>query len=570
MQIKRFLLFSISALFCLAAVGQGKPATTGLTSDQSYNGMGKVALEKNMVNNVNTLTQAMFEDSKGNPLTNTIFVVQYDYELGEDIKIPAGCVLEFDGGSIKNNNILFGEGSYIISNGKIENTTIICNQCTLSLSNCEFSNTSKDNVIEGVVNSLTCNNCKIHSNSKHAICLGDEDINSFQHVYLNNLQITGNYTEYCIRLISKRDGSLGIAELNNCTILINDKAPYSIINFNHVSVIGGEFSSSHTENSGPLIYRAWSAQIIGGYYHDMYRGATIGGQIGKFAIITNTVNKNMSSKGISIDWAQGTTQETYSDGYGIISGNIIENALFGMFIQGKNINITNNIIKGGTYSENAEYGVRINAVDSSEDDTILFTDNIVDYSGYNVRALFLGDNTHVNLAKNIIKTGSDYLASGNNSAEFSGYGIKRVYGNDIFDPNIINMIIVDESVNSGIDLKANIINSSEKIRNKYIIIDNRSTTAQCFIGSRTSCSIYGTNRIYPGKVAILNIVSNNVFKVNIIEDVGYGASNQRPTNVEEGYRYWDTGLHKPIWWNGTAWIDATGAQCQGVQATDIK
>ena len=37
------------------------------------------------------------------------------------------------------------------------------------------------------------------------------------------------------------------------------------------------------------------------------------------------------------------------------------------------------------------------------------------------------------------------------------------------------------------------------------------------------------------------------------------SSLNRPTdNVPEGYSYFDTTLGKPIWWNGTAWIDATG------------
>ena len=26
-----------------------------------------------------------------------------------------------------------------------------------------------------------------------------------------------------------------------------------------------------------------------------------------------------------------------------------------------------------------------------------------------------------------------------------------------------------------------------------------------------------------------------------------------------GFQYFDTTLNKPIWWNGSAWVDATGA-----------
>lgn len=63
-------------------------------SSGSDNGMGRVVLKKNIVSNVNTLTQAMINTA------NTIYVIQYDFVLGENITVPANCVLEFDGGSI--------------------------------------------------------------------------------------------------------------------------------------------------------------------------------------------------------------------------------------------------------------------------------------------------------------------------------------------------------------------------------------------------------------------------------------------------------------------------------------
>lgn len=55
-----------------------------------------VVLKPNMVDDVNTLTQAMLT-AHGQ---NTKFVIKYDFTLGEDITVPANCVLEFDGGSI--------------------------------------------------------------------------------------------------------------------------------------------------------------------------------------------------------------------------------------------------------------------------------------------------------------------------------------------------------------------------------------------------------------------------------------------------------------------------------------
>lgn len=71
----------------------------------TYSGMGRKILRKNIVNGVNTLTQSMINQA------NTVYVIQYDFTLGEDITVPANCVLEFDGGSISGN----GTGKDIIT-----------------------------------------------------------------------------------------------------------------------------------------------------------------------------------------------------------------------------------------------------------------------------------------------------------------------------------------------------------------------------------------------------------------------------------------------------------------------
>ena len=62
----------------------------------TYSGMGRKILRKNIVNDVNTLTQEMISTQ------NTKYVIKYDYVLGEDIIVPENCILEFDGGNIAN------------------------------------------------------------------------------------------------------------------------------------------------------------------------------------------------------------------------------------------------------------------------------------------------------------------------------------------------------------------------------------------------------------------------------------------------------------------------------------
>lgn len=38
-----------------------------------------------------------------------------------------------------------------------------------------------------------------------------------------------------------------------------------------------------------------------------------------------------------------------------------------------------------------------------------------------------------------------------------------------------------------------------------------------------------------------------------------GTTQQRPTEINLGFQYFDTTLNKPIWWTGEKWVDATGA-----------
>lgn len=81
-------------------------------ADKEYNasafsGLGRVYLRKNISSNKNILTQEMMNK------TNTRYIIQYDYDLdGETIEVPAGCTLDFQGGSL-GNGTLSGNHAYI-------------------------------------------------------------------------------------------------------------------------------------------------------------------------------------------------------------------------------------------------------------------------------------------------------------------------------------------------------------------------------------------------------------------------------------------------------------------------
>jgi hypothetical protein len=86
---------------------------------KDYSGMGRVYLRKHYVNGVNTLTQHMMRKP------NTIYIIQYDYCLaGQTIEVPENCVLDFQGGSLRNGTIRFNNTILIANTEVFNNITL--------------------------------------------------------------------------------------------------------------------------------------------------------------------------------------------------------------------------------------------------------------------------------------------------------------------------------------------------------------------------------------------------------------------------------------------------------------
>ena len=71
---------------------------------QLFSGLGRNYVRKNIKDGVNVLSQDMLREA------NTIYHIQYDYDLlGEEIVIPAGSTLNFEGGSLNNGGVVFDD-----------------------------------------------------------------------------------------------------------------------------------------------------------------------------------------------------------------------------------------------------------------------------------------------------------------------------------------------------------------------------------------------------------------------------------------------------------------------------
>ena len=88
----------------------------------NFSGTSRVILKKHIVtvDNIekNLLYQEDFkkgsEGARGDN-ENTVFVIRYDYELAEDITIPANCTLKFEGGNISGGHTLTGNNTGILA-----------------------------------------------------------------------------------------------------------------------------------------------------------------------------------------------------------------------------------------------------------------------------------------------------------------------------------------------------------------------------------------------------------------------------------------------------------------------
>ena len=159
-------------------MNKDKPATS---EQYPFNGMGRVRLQKNLVEveeggvtvTKNILYQDDFyKDGPNNtrvPNTNTVFEVPYDFELDDDIEIPANSVLEFDGGSFSNGKLISDGDFQIISDRKCLSNITFGGKCVSNFVPKliwfikEYPTGTTDNTIDNTSEVIQCMTCGTHN-----------------------------------------------------------------------------------------------------------------------------------------------------------------------------------------------------------------------------------------------------------------------------------------------------------------------------------------------------------------------------------------------------------------------
>ena len=236
---------------------------------QTFSGLGRKYLPKNIISNVNMLTQAMLSDA------NTIYIIQYDYDLNDaSITIPANCVLKFDGGS-------FSNGTLNGNNTKVEYRTTIFDDISIGgtwivpeLHSFMFADIEDDN---------------LHN------LLAMQNPNIFNHIYLNGSE---EYSVKPYNLTGIRVGSNTDIEINvDVRLVVDDNSQISFILQTYVGE-GSIAENINIHGSGTL-YGNFTPDMVG--YNESSGGLRV------------FMAKNVRVAGLTI-------KDTQGDGCGISKG----------------------------------------------------------------------------------------------------------------------------------------------------------------------------------------------------------------------------------------------------------
>lgn len=502
--------------------------TGGALEEKTYtsgsdNGMGRVVLRKNLVEGINTLTQSMINKS------NTIYVIQYDFTLGEDITVPANCILEFDGGSISasgsNDTItgantgikaglikIFGTdvtlaGSWNVVEAYPEwfggginsnNNAPAINKCLSFFRSCTLSSGNYD-VAEPIY--IGTNQC-LRGNSKYTTTITkrsafSED-NYFikasgQYIYIGGIKLnaTGFHTDYGI-VFDNVDLStfenIDIFQVRVCLYVLNESY----------------FWGNHLSN---MILNC-NTNRVGSTYG--YSGAT-------YAIDFTCADGKGS--GIQMDniWGRDTD---YAYKFKSIGGVCLNNCH------------ADNIWSSAYYFEGVSGVLNNPKIENIQTDSkypILLNMcklTINTFEVYGMRYRGTSNCEYLSVMHNLSKVVL-------NNADLRNWIINEGDTGNRFNPRATNGGVV-------FFINCNLPNNNSITYNPY-----ESGAREVYIENNRIRVAYANNKSY-----ILDMTALNK-----------GTTTDRPTLTtgNAGFQYYDSTINKPLWWNGTEWVDATGA-----------
>lgn len=554
-------------------------------SPKDYSGMGRKVLRKHYVNGVNTLTQHMINKP------NTIYVIQYDYCLADQtIEIPENCVLQFDGGSLSNGTII-GATTYILAKlQQIFNKNIILDGVWSNQKAYPEWYGAKRNS-----DSTIALNCIINNTKFNVIHLQS-------YVYVVTDTITISRKIIFGNIDSKINHYYGVA----ATIYNNSNKDTILIQYNkNTQVSDIQLYGIHLEKYGDFIYTGCGIKIVGaGFSSSFFSGVTVLTHEYGFKIeltgsypgvsLNNILNSTFSQNKIN-----GLYIEKIEEGNWWFNVNKFQNCYFlSNGVGGIQINNcwsteqnefdTCSFERNGNTLKNIEipiekrYGIYFKGGRGYGVSTIKNCYFEYNHSGAptnvpsatinlqensNVQADIIIESYLLSIVRNTFNSGLNkiiVIEDGKFSIDINTCDFKdNNYGN----PGIIlikNKTDSNINDNSYISIK---LNDVPKYSTTGIIQLNNNTYDFSKLGLYIYTPFNNIIKLQNAKTnvsQITHVVNASSNTINIKEIKAVGDSRSRPNGAMDintiGFRYFDTTIEKPIYWNGTKWVDATGAQ----------
>lgn len=555
-----------------------------------FSGMGRVNLPKNIQTVVgvekNLLTQDMFykgEVGSRVPNTNTIFVIQYDYTLGEDITVPANCVLEFDGGSISGEHTVIGNNTGINA-GLVK---IFSVDITLTGTfNCELnaiwfglsiSNSDNSTYLEAAIKSASNKVLRIEGG-----------------VYNFTKKVTGSLRNSIIYGNSHLSGSPTILKYNTGSETPLGTGKFFELDAFDISIKNLSFLVDYNQNAFCAIRLkdGISAGEIDAYIENCY--------ISKFGKAIE-----VSGRGIKVDNCL-LTSLTCCLSYIPAKKETSDPAQLPPY-DGRGIVFTNNRCHGIDYTEVSNGAAVLfnfnESIQTSSAVGFLISGNILDNTGSLLKCnipVIGGVITNNVLLKSIyhavdLRKGADGLIISNNVFSkhlntMQALAIRDIFitsssitvDDESYIPPIKNVsitsndledasqpaIYIGSPTDDNIDAEnISIVGNVAKNVKQFLFL--RGLNYQNITCISNACVLTGNDA--PISVARINgtgfindltpIENNSTNKYRVLCSMGYGTTSNRTSTPKIGDIYFDTTISpsRPVWWNGTAWVDATGA-----------
>ena len=476
---------------------------------QSFSGLGRVYLRKNIVGDKNVLTQAMINKA------NIIYVIQYDYDLnGQTIVTPSNSILKFDGGSFDNGIV------------DISNTTDLINPKFNK--NCKIA---KDTILKDFVDVRTL-----------GIYPDDTDYGWSK---LDNLCNKANTVYFFPRGIYKFTS--GIKLYQSGTTLIGECTYADIMTVNDESLRGTVFDFSIS--SGTSEEPKYCINFADSYSSGIER----------ITIHSNSVQELKDNRDL-ID-GEHTVEEIWTVSY---------NNTYIRGVRGGNINLVKfmKISDYAYYLEGAYANITNCSFYKCNKCMRLTQDNVVN----NIFVLNPGAN-HNNINFTTLRSGigsykKDY--SDKNSKYYTIYMQGEcnacdinlnITSNNILDSTTENINFIARGIRldqnfSGVNNKFNInredINLISSIRNNTLVKDIVKYIDYEDIPTLNMVANLGG--VFIEYIKGKPVISGDMYVSKM------GTTQERPANIiNKGFQYFDTTINKPIFWDGAKWIDATGA-----------